>query len=151
MPDGTEELTKRIVELEARISRLSATSGTASAFASPWGANNPFLNKTGLRATAGINRIAVQNVTTGGPAIYVRGKDANIPLYLRGKGTSSVFVADSGVTGVVVGGASAGLAFYNGGTVAKQTITGSRGGIAALTSLLNAMASLGIITDSSSA
>ena len=41
------------------------------------------------------------------------------------------------------------LGFHGSAPVAKQTVTGSRGGNAALTSLLSKLATLGIITDSS--
>lgn len=47
-------------------------------------------------------------------------------------------------------GAAALVGFYGASAVAKQTVTGSRGGNAALASLLTALASLGLITDSSS-
>lgn len=43
------------------------------------------------------------------------------------------------------------IGFYNTAPVAKQTVTGSRGGNAALASLLTALATSGLITDSSSA
>lgn len=43
-----------------------------------------------------------------------------------------------------------GVSFFNKATVAKQTVTGSRGGNAALQSLLTALANYGLITDSTS-
>jgi hypothetical protein len=43
------------------------------------------------------------------------------------------------------------LGFLGTGGVTKQTITGSRGGNAALASLLTALASHGLITDSTTA
>lgn len=43
------------------------------------------------------------------------------------------------------------LAFYNGTPTAKPTVSGSRGGNAALQSLCSALATLGLITDSTSA
>lgn len=46
---------------------------------------------------------------------------------------------------------STGLAFFAGATAAKQTVSGSRGGNAALESLLTALAAYGLITNSSSA
>lgn len=42
------------------------------------------------------------------------------------------------------------IGFYGASAVAKQTVTGSRGGNAALASLLTALANLGLITDSTS-
>lgn len=47
-------------------------------------------------------------------------------------------------------GAAAMIGFYGGASVAKQTVTGSRGGNAALADLLAKLATLGLITDSSS-
>lgn len=47
-------------------------------------------------------------------------------------------------------GASQQIGFYGTPKIAKQTVTGSRGANAALTSLLTALASLGLITNSSS-
>lgn len=43
------------------------------------------------------------------------------------------------------------VGFYNTTPAAKQTVTGSRGGNAALASLLTALAAIGLVTDSSSA
>lgn len=48
-------------------------------------------------------------------------------------------------------GSAALLGFFGAGAVAKPTVTGSRGGNAALASLLTALANLGLITNSSSA
>jgi hypothetical protein len=42
------------------------------------------------------------------------------------------------------------LAFYNTAPIAKPTVTGAKGGNAALTSLITALANLGLITDSTS-
>ncbi len=47
-------------------------------------------------------------------------------------------------------GAAAMLGFYGGSAVAKQTVTGAKGGNAALTDLLTKLAALGLITDSTS-
>jgi hypothetical protein len=46
---------------------------------------------------------------------------------------------------------STGIAFFAGATTAKQTVTGSRGGNAALASLLTALAAYTLITDSTTA
>lgn len=48
-------------------------------------------------------------------------------------------------------GTAAMVGFYGGAAVAKPTVTGSRGGNAALASLLSALASMGLVTDSSTA
>lgn len=48
-----------------------------------------------------------------------------------------------------LGNSAATLGFYGAATAVKQTVTGSRGGNAALQSLLTALATIGLITDSS--
>lgn len=50
-----------------------------------------------------------------------------------------------------IGGSSNNLGFYAATPAAKQAVTGSRGGNAALASLLTALATIGLITDSSTA
>jgi hypothetical protein len=50
----------------------------------------------------------------------------------------------------VIGIQAAKLGFFNTAPVVKPTVTGSRGGNAALASLLTALSSLGLLTDSSS-
>ena len=62
---------------------------------------------------------------------------------------SSVYIEDDGAVRFQTN--STGLAFFGATPVAKPTVTGSRGGNAALASVLTALANLGLITDSSSA
>jgi hypothetical protein len=60
-------------------------------------------------------------------------------------------IITQGGTGHIVAGSNEQLGFYGStAPVAKQTITGSKGANAALTSLLTALANMGLITDSSS-
>jgi hypothetical protein len=56
-----------------------------------------------------------------------------------------------GTTRHILDGAANTIAFYGATAAAKQTVTGSRGGNAALASLLTALATYGLVTDSSSA
>jgi len=65
----------------------------------------------------------------------------NLPVRLR-SGTS-------GLSRIIVG--ETGIGFYGSAEVAKPTITGSRGGNAGLASLLTQLATLGLITDSTTA
>jgi hypothetical protein len=51
----------------------------------------------------------------------------------------------------MIGATATGLGFYNATPAAKPTVTGSRGGNAALASLITALATLGLITDSTTA
>jgi hypothetical protein len=80
--------------------------------------------------------------------------------YITYNGSSWIFVAGNTAT-LQVSNAQAtvtqafrhtgnALGFYNSATTAKQTVTGSRGGNAALADLLTKLATLGLITDSTS-
>lgn len=92
---------------------------------------------------------------TGGPsgslthAVEVKGTyviaDGAIQTILRRGGADRI---TCGVDGV---GLSGNVGFYGAATAAKPTVTGSRGGNAALASLLTGLAALGLITDSSTA
>lgn len=70
--------------------------------------------------------------------------------------TSSSTIVSNGATGWTlqtngtnqIQGNATGLGFFAGAPVAKPTVTGAKGGNAALTSLLAALANLGLITDS---
>lgn len=81
-------------------------------------------------------------------------------------GTATNYLAGNVLVGTTTDGMTAGgslaiakdlahrgtlLGFYNSAPAAKQTVTGSRGGNAALASLLTALATLGLITDNTSA
>lgn len=93
-----------------------------------------------LNTASAVNRVSVTGSATGNAvSVTATGSDSNIQLNLSGKGTS----------GVQVGAASQAVGFYGTTPGAKQTVTGSRGANAALASLLTALATLGLITDSS--
>ncbi len=62
------------------------------------------------------------------------------------------FTFSTGSTGTKIGtGATQKIGFWNATPVVQQTVTGSRGGNAALASLLTALATAGLVVDSSSA
>lgn len=86
-----------------------------------------------------------------GAAFYIRGEDAGGTardiLYGDPDGYTEIHAA--GYLGIRVGNAT--LGFYNSSGSTKQTVTGSRGGNAALASLLSSLANIGLITDSSTA
>lgn len=66
-------------------------------------------------------------------------------------GTAGTVSIKAGATEAIAIGGSGELGFYSGSTpVAKQTVTGSRGGNAALADLLTKLANLGLIIDGSS-
>lgn len=58
---------------------------------------------------------------------------------------------DDNVLGVLIGRATKDLGFYGTTPAPKQAVTGSRGGNAALASLLTKLATIGLVTDSSTA
>jgi hypothetical protein len=63
-----------------------------------------------------------------------------------GVGGWPIYFATGGVVRMTIGGAGQ-MGFFGGSAVAKPTVSGSKGGNAALTSLMNALAALGLVTD----
>lgn len=76
----------------------------------------------------------------------VRFDNSTNRLTLRAGGNGS---GTSPTAGISIGAST--LGFFNATPVAKPTVTGSRGGNAALASLITALANLGLITDSTTA
>lgn len=97
-----------------------------------------------IQATPGAVGSPVQLVAKGNT-------DANVGIVVKPKGTTGQAQLQGGSGGVKVGVNDTGLAFYGATPAAKPSITGSRGGNAALTDLLTKLATLGLITDSTSA
>jgi len=111
--------------------------------------NNPALRVTSL--TTPVNYIELQGTTSGTPVqVVTRGTDTNVGFDIRPKGTGTIRLrgGTAGTAQVQVN--DTGLGFFSGTPIAKPTVTGSRGGNAALQSLLTQLANLGLITDSSS-
>lgn len=73
----------------------------------------------------------------------------NAMLVQNSVGTNLLTLRNDGL--LVVGSSASVLAFFGGAGAGKATVTGSRGGNAALASLLTTLASYGLITDSTSA
>lgn len=90
----------------------------------------------------GIQCGASDGGAVGGTAFVQPGLSAAAPDY----GTSELRNA-TGAARVSAGGAADGVAFHGTAPIAKPTVTGSRGGNAALASLLTALANYGLITD----
>ncbi len=90
-----------------------------------------------------VNYITVTGASTGNsPLLVPDGSDTNVMLDVRGRGTGGIRLESS---------ASGRLGFYGTAPAAKPTVSGSCGGNAALASLVGALASLGLITDSTTA
>lgn len=106
-------------------------------------------NGNGLHLLAGtgtggtyVNALRVVGGTAGnGAVITALGSDTNIMIRTAGVGTGGTQIEPSGGR----------VGFYGTTPVAKAAITGSRGGNAALASLLSQLATLGLITDSTTA
>ncbi len=110
------------------------------------------LNFQVLGSTSSIvNFIRAQGaVTTGNPRLTATGSDANVSMLIVGKGTGGLIAQDGGGTNRIQM-TTTGIGFHGTAPVAKGTITGSRGGNAALASLLTYLASRGDFTDSTTA
>ncbi len=92
----------------------------------------------------------VRGTTTGGSSRRILGLSSDDNVYVGDVDNNSGLRVRSGAfEAMKADGASSALGFYGATSVAKQTVTGSRGGNAALASLLTALAALGLITDSS--
>jgi hypothetical protein len=94
---------------------------------------------TQVETTGTAGGISLLDHTLGGSGTGIKLLSDNIGVTLSGGGAGAIEV---GATGD-------GIGFYGHGVAAKPTVTGSRGANAALTSLLTALASLGLITNSS--
>ncbi len=98
-----------------------------------------------------VNWAATVGAIDGGWIAYgVAGTSSNIPVRLRPKGSSNSSLADSNGAEKVAASTN-GVGFHGSNPMAKPAITGSRGGNAALASLLTQLASYGLITDSTTA
>lgn len=94
------------------------------------------------------SHIHISGDSAGNPFILSRGTPANINMVLRPKGTGTIIVG--GGSSSQIQASDTGIGFYGTSPAAKPTVTGSRGGNAALASLLTALSDLGLVTNSSS-
>ena len=105
----------------------------------------------GGTVTSPVNYWRMYGSTTGnGVLMTVDGSDTNNAIVFQSKGTGQVQLrSGDDTTKFAVN--NTGIAFYGGTPAAKPTISGSRGANAALADLLTELATLGLITDSTSA
>jgi hypothetical protein len=97
--------------------------------------------------TAGNVTITAKGINDPGTGVTPA---TNASLRLRGTGTGDASLQAPNGTRRVSADAT-GLGFYGTAPIAKPTITGSRGGNAALASLLTQLAALGLVTDETTA
>lgn len=135
-------------------SRFPSAVGTTYLSANSVGIDLNHGGNTALRVTSlttPVNYIEIQGTTTATPVqVVTRGSDTNIGFDIRPKGTGTIRLrgGTAGTAQVQVN--DTGVGFFSTNPIAKPTVSGSRGGNAALQSLLTALANLGLITDSSS-
>lgn len=117
----------------------------ASGVTAEWRGNSPASPRGGLRVYAG--RFTGSDI--GARLVGLNGSGTEKPyLHLNSEG-DAFSLHTSGAERIR--GNATGLGFFNAPPVAKPTVTGSRGGNAALDSLLTALANLGLVTNSTSA
>jgi len=102
------------------------------------------------------NAISLKSITSPSTGAGFLGATGIIYLdsqgvIINGVGTGSGYGVKTSESGLVQVASASGVAlgFFDGGGATKQTVTGSRGGNAALASLLDALEAYGLITDSS--
>jgi hypothetical protein len=122
------------------------------------GAYNWYLNSTGglqlsISTTANaVNRWNLTGSAAGGAVVMTAvGGDAVIHGAIKGKGAGGQAQLQSGNGGVRVAANDTGLGFNGTTPIAKPSVAGSRGGNAALASLLSQLAATGLITDNTGA
>lgn len=100
-----------------------------------------------VRSTGSTDSLQVDSASGAGN-LSVRGSSTTSDVNILGKGNGGVLLFDgAGNTKFRIN--TVGVGFYGATPAAKPTVTGSRGGNVALASLITALASLGLVTDSS--
>lgn len=167
LTDGSSQTKSGALTIQGTFSTEGNTTlGNASADALTVNATGTYNNvsviaATGFQASSGFIRmenntaIKARNNAHGGDIDLVK-TDASDNLIVGGTSNiATLFVVSNGATEIWGGSSSrikcdgTGLSFFAGSTAGKQTVTGSKGANAALTSLLTALATYGLITDSS--
>jgi len=101
---------------------------------------------TGLVAFTG--RFAIENSNVAGGLVFSALGATGTHTWLQGAARTQMMILGSAGLSLAT---ATGIGFYGTAAQTKQTVTGSRAGNAALTSLLTALATYGLITNSSSA
>lgn len=119
--------------------------------------NGLFINAPTSIETGSGSLVLNLKATTETPQITLESTAGTDLLTVKGSATTSAIacfqdltIAANSNTLIELDGNAPGLGFFGHATAAKPTVSGSRGGNAALASLLTGLANLGLITDSSS-
>lgn len=154
--DGAEAM--RVSRQNSNVNRLDVFGGTAG-----FGPSVRSRGETNVDMSFDTNGTGVFRFTTGAfarTALIITGAAGNDSYpqldmgsgaaFLSAKGgTNAVLrLAGNGTGGVDVGAVGGRVGFYGATTVAKQTVTGAKGGNVALANLMTALNALGIVTDS---
>jgi hypothetical protein len=120
--------------------------------------NQLFLGGSSVTFQTDVNSVFNANSTaaidftvksSAGSSLFVDGSGGKVTVNASGSSTGDFFVNGDTVSGLLKTDASLdGIAFYGGAAVAKQTVSGSTGGNAALQDLLAKLEALSLITDS---
>lgn len=156
-----------VLYLDKENGAADPTVGTSARLA--WGSNKNVAGKLGhLQAAFGETYTAAENALAamGGETVRIR-NSSSLNMLLEGAGGANAFsvgiaaagghleinrTAGAGRVRVMNGLEVVGnMGFYGTTPISKPNVTGSRGGNAALASLLGQLAALGLITDSSTA
>jgi hypothetical protein len=116
---------------------------TAGALIDP---TNPFSSNFISADSTGVNISAAET----GSTVFVQ-SNGDITITTLAAGSAIRLQSAAGATDIItVGaiGAALALSFFNSPLAVKQTVTGAKAGNAALTSLLQKLAAIGLITDS---
>lgn len=127
-------------------------SGTNSIFINPVGFTTSSFQNENFRVS-GTASPSDRLVVSGGSAagtITAEGSSTDSDVIIIGKGASGVRLRD-GASADKIRVNTTGIGFNSATPIAKPTVSGSRGGNAALDSLLTALANYGIITNSTTA
>ncbi len=119
------------------------------------------VNSSTLPTTGGVRlplNVGVHTRSTGGTSVNLLTLDGSDIIQIGQTTSINALTASAANTitlavsaGTRFSANGTGIGFYTTSPVAKPTVTGSRGGIAALASLLTALSGQGLLTDSSSA
>ncbi len=124
----------------------SATSATSKTLVSWTDGTNSSGMGLNLGLDGGQNTLYSASATSTAQLVL----DSDTAALSTNDGTNSALVNLANGTGIGIGGTGTGnkVGFFNASPAAKPVVTGSRGGNAALASLITALATLGLVTDS---
>lgn len=148
---GTVSQAERLqIDGQGNLTTWGALCGLGTSLTATLGSGASYQTLTVKGSTLYVGQTGVQERPMAGvSSSWVNPTDANRTARL----TLSAYDATAGREGLRIEAdlSAARLSFYGGPAVVKPTVSGAKGGNAALTSLLTALSSLGLVTDSTTA